>query len=54
MMFSKEAQDIILKAVRAKTAGGATEAQIALATAVTHGEANMEILCGLVADVRDS
>lgn len=54
MTFSKEAQAIILAAVRAKTAGGATEAQRNLAQAVTHGEANMEVLCGLIDDVRQS
>lgn len=52
MTFSKEAQDIILTAIRSKTSGNATEAQIALAHAVTHGENNAEVICQLINDVR--
>jgi hypothetical protein len=52
MTFSKEAQDIILAAIRAKTSGVCTDAQRALAEAVTHGESNAEVLTHLVEDVR--
>lgn len=54
MTFSTEAKDIMLKAVRAKTSGGASESQLALAEAVTHGEGNAEILTRLIDDVRQS
>jgi DNA-directed RNA polymerase subunit F len=52
MTFSTEAKSIMLKAVRARTQGGATEAQIALAYAVTHGENDAEVLTRLIDDVR--
>ena len=52
MTFSIEARNIMLAAVRAKTSGGATEAQVALAHAVTHGENDIEILTRLIDDVR--
>ncbi len=52
MTFSKEQHTIMLTAVRAKTSGGATPAQVALAHAVTHGENNVEILIRLIDDVR--
>ncbi len=52
MTFSKEAQDIILSAIRAKTAGVCSDAQKALAYAVTHGENNAEIITRLIDDVR--
>lgn len=52
MTFSKEEQTVMLTAVRARTHGGATPAQVALAHAVTHGESNVEILVRLIDDVR--
>ena len=52
MTFSIEAKNIMLSAVRAKTSGGASEAQLALAYAVTHGESNAEVLTRLIDDVR--
>ena len=50
--FSNEAKSVIMKAVNAKTHGGGTEAQIALATAVTTGESNVEVLTALIEDAR--
>jgi len=50
--FSEESKRIMMQAVRAKSCGGGTEAQIALATAVTSGESNVEVLCSLIEDAR--
>lgn len=50
--FSNEAKNIMMKAVQAKGHGGGTEAQIALATAITSGESNVEVLCALIEDAR--
>ena len=52
MTFSTEAKDIMLKAVRANSSGACTDAQKALAYAVTHGENNAEVLTRLIDDVR--
>lgn len=52
MTFSLEAKNIMLAAVRAKSSGSATDAQIALAHAITHGENNAEVLTRLIDDVR--
>ena len=51
-VFSNEAKNVIMKAVQAKSHGGGTEAQIALATAVTTGESDVEVLCALIEDAR--
>ena len=50
--FSDEAKNVMMKAVQAKSHGGGTEAQIALATAITSGESNVEVLCALIEDAR--
>ena len=50
--FSNEAKNVMMKAVQAKGHGGGTEAQIALATAITSGESNVEVLCALIEDAR--
>lgn len=52
MTFSTEAKDIMLKAVRAKSTGVCSDAQLALATAVLGGENNAEVLTRLIDDVR--
>lgn len=52
MTFSREAKDIMLKAVQANQTSVCTEAQKALAHAVTHGENNAEVLTRLIDDVR--
>ena len=51
-VFSNEAKNVIMKAVQAKSHGGGTEAQIALATAVTTGESDVEVLTALIEDAR--
>lgn len=50
MQMSKEAQNIIMNSIQA--GGNGTEAQKALAYAVTHGESNAEVLTSLIDDVR--
>lgn len=50
--FSQEIKDIMLAAVKAKSAGGGTPAQIKLATAITTGESNTEVLTLLADEVR--
>tara|TARA_R110000772_G_scaffold22123_2_gene60096 strand:- start:763 stop:939 length:177 start_codon:yes stop_codon:yes gene_type:complete len=50
--FSNEAKNVMMKAVQAKQHGGGTEAQVALATAITTGESNVEVLCALIEDAR--
>ena len=52
MQMSNEMKNIIMQAVQAKSHGGGTEAQQALAYAVTHGENSAEVLARLVDDVR--